>query len=342
MKLITFTIPSYNSASYMSKCIDSLLACGSEKEIEIIIVNDGSTDDTAAIADRYAADHPQCIRVIHQSNGGHGEGVNQGLRHATGLYFKVVDSDDWLDVESALPLMARMREQAHSVAPIDLFIANYVYEKIHEDKRRPMRFSMVFPEDEIIGWADTRMFGVSQYLLMHTLYYRTEILRQSGLELPKHTFYVDSIFAFVPLPYTKSLCYLNLDIYRYYIGRADQSVSEANMIKRIDQQLLVNRLMIEAHKKEMILTLDEKLQKYMRNYIRIVFAISMSIELLACHDTHFEKNRPNWMLLKKLHPEWYYNIRFRSFVALMNLPGKLGRRINLTSYRLVNKIFKFN
>ena len=95
MRLITFTVPCYNSEAYMDKCIHSLLPAGNEAEI--ILVDDGSTDATGAIADRYAAEYPDMIRVIHQENGGHGEGVNQGIRNATGRYFKVVDPDDWLD-----------------------------------------------------------------------------------------------------------------------------------------------------------------------------------------------------------------------------------------------------
>ena len=92
MKLLTVTVPSYNSQDYLEKCISSLLPGGDR--LEIIIINDGSTDATGAIADSYASRYPDIVRVIHQENGGHGEGINQGLRHATGKYFKVVDSDD--------------------------------------------------------------------------------------------------------------------------------------------------------------------------------------------------------------------------------------------------------
>ena len=91
-KLITFAVPCYNSAAYMEHCVDTLLQGGDD--IEIILVDDGSTkDDTPAICDRYAEQYPDIVRAIHQPNGGHGEGVNQGLRNARGIYYKVVDSD---------------------------------------------------------------------------------------------------------------------------------------------------------------------------------------------------------------------------------------------------------
>ena len=99
MKLLTFAVPCYNSQAYMEHCVETLLEGGDD--VEIILVDDGSKDDTGAIADRYAAQYPDIVRVVHQENGGHGEGVNQGLRRAQGLYYKVVDSDDWADVDAA-------------------------------------------------------------------------------------------------------------------------------------------------------------------------------------------------------------------------------------------------
>ena len=98
MKLITFAVPCYNSAEYMDRCIETLLTGG--RRVEIVIIDDGSTDRTPEIADRYAEKYPDIIRVVHQPNGGHGEGANQGLAHASGRYFKVVDSDDWLDTRA--------------------------------------------------------------------------------------------------------------------------------------------------------------------------------------------------------------------------------------------------
>ena len=97
-KLITFAVPCYNSAAYMRHCIETLLSAG--EQAEIILVDDGSVkDETPAICDEYAAQYPTIVKAIHQENGGHGEGVNQGIRNATGLYYKVVDSDDWLDTD---------------------------------------------------------------------------------------------------------------------------------------------------------------------------------------------------------------------------------------------------
>lgn len=245
-KLITFAVPCYNSAAYMEHCVETLLTGGDD--IEIILVDDGSTkDDTPAICDRYAAQYPNIVKAIHQENGGHGEGVNQGIRNATGFYFKVVDSDDWLDEEALQKALAKLRKFAKMEKPVDLFIANYVYEHVEDNTQKVVRYTNVFPEEKIFSWSRMGRFRPSQFLLMHSVIYRTQLLRDCGLELPKHTFYVDNIFVYQPLPHVKRIYYMDIDLYRYFIGRADQSVNEQVMVKRVDQQVRVTRQMIESH-----------------------------------------------------------------------------------------------
>ena len=261
-KLITFAVPCYNSAAYMDHCIETILQGG--EDIEIILVDDGSTkDDTPAICDRYAAEYPDIVKAIHQENGGHGEGVNQGIRNARGIYYKVVDSDDWLDTDALAKVMAKLREFAAMPAPVDLLIANYVYEHVEDNTQKVMGYKNVFPTDQIITWDSIHRFRASQYLLMHSVIYRTQLLRDCGLELPKHTFYVDNIFVYQPLPFVKTLYYMDLDLYRYFIGRADQSVNESVMAGRIDQQVRVTRHMIEAHDVLALKAVQPKLGRYM-------------------------------------------------------------------------------
>ena len=230
----------------MEHCVDTLLQGGDD--IEIILVDDGSTkDDTPAICDRYAAEHPDIVRAIHQPNGGHGEGVNQGIRHARGIYYKVVDSDDWVDVPALRQVLDKLRQFVRDDKLVDLMIANYVYEHVEDNTQKVMGYRNVFPTGRVFGWDHIGRFGPSQYLLMHSVIYRTQLLRDCGLELPKHTFYVDNIFVYQPLPYVKNMYYLDVDLYRYFIGRADQSVNESVMIGRVDQQVRVTELMIRSH-----------------------------------------------------------------------------------------------
>ena len=143
MKLITFAVPCYNSAAYMDHCIQTLLTAG--EEAEIILIDDGSSDNTPAIADRYAAQYPTIVRAIHQPNGGHGEGVNQGLRNATGVYYKVVDSDDWLDTDSLRRVMDKLRQFYTAGTALDLMICNYVYEHVEDHTSHAVHYKKRVP-----------------------------------------------------------------------------------------------------------------------------------------------------------------------------------------------------
>ena len=127
MKLLSIAIPCYNSQDYMENCIESLLVGG--EEVEILIVDDGSSDRTAEIADAYARKYPTIVKAIHQENGGHGEAVNAGIRNATGLYFKVVDSDDWVNKEAYVQILKTLYELLRGPQTVDLLISNFVYEK---------------------------------------------------------------------------------------------------------------------------------------------------------------------------------------------------------------------
>ena len=340
MKLMTYVVPCYNSEAYMRNCISTLLASGGE-ELEIILVDDGSMDGTGRIADEYAARYPEIVRAIHQENGGHGEGVNQGIRNARGLYFKVVDSDDWLDVPSAKELLATIRRHLENGSPADLYICNYVYE--HETQgSRVMRYRSTLPVGRIFGWSEIRSFKPWQYLLMHSLVYRTALLRECGLELPKHTFYVDNLFAYQPLPFVKTMYYMDLDLYRYYIGREDQSVNEAVMIRRIDQQLRVTRLMAQAYRGERLAAMDRKLVKYLLNYVTMMMTISSVLLTVDGSPEALEKRAALWSWLKAENPGWYSAIRYRSIATCVNLPGAFGRRLSVQNYRLARRIYKFN
>ena len=254
MKLLSIAVPCYNSAAYMRKCIDSLLPGG--EDVEIIIVNDGSGDSTPDIAEEYRERYPGIIKVVNKENGGHGSAVNAGIEHARGLYFKVVDSDDWVSQSAYIRILDKIKELLKSGKSIDMFISNYVYEKEGEKRKKVMKYTHTLPEEEIFTWKDVRHFRVGQYILMHSVIYRTNLLRDCGLKLPEHTFYVDNIFVFNPLPYVKTMYYMNVNFYRYFIGREDQSVNEQVMISRIDQQITVNKLLVDYYiaEKQHILT----------------------------------------------------------------------------------------
>lgn len=340
MKYITFTVPCYNSESYMEHCIDTLLSGG--ESVEIIIVDDGSTDRTGEIADRYAANYPTIVKVIHQENGGHGAGVNAGLLAATGQYFKVVDSDDWLDefaLQSLLEQLQRWRED--KVQP-DLVIGNYLYDHFYENTVKRMSYRNVFTPGKVCTWQEIRSFRPSQYLVMHSLWYRTEILRQSGIHLPKHTFYVDNLFANQPLPFVQTLCYLNLDLYHYFLGRDDQSVNEKVLMSRIDQQIRVTKLVALSTDLEKLAQTQPKLARYLTRNISIMMSISCIHLLLIGTPEAKQKRESLWMYIKTHNKKLYHDLKRKTISGLTYLPGKVGDALTLCGYRTAKRIYQFN
>ncbi|MCC2164500.1 glycosyltransferase family 2 protein [Brotaphodocola catenula] len=339
MKLLSIAIPCYNSEAYMRHCIDTLLPGGDE--VEILIVDDGSTKDhTAQIADEYEARYPGICRAIHQENGGHGEAVNAGLRAATGIYFKVVDSDDWVNEEAYAQVLQTLREFVMGKQTLDMLITNFVYEKQGAKHKRVMQYKTALPKRQLCGWNDVKVFMLGQYILMHSVIYRTEMLRECGLELPKHTFYVDNLFVFQPLPYVKTFYYLDVNFYRYFIGRSDQSVNEQVMIGRIDQQIRVTRLMLDSYEKAKITSF--KLRHYMVRYLEIMMTICSILAIKSGSDENMEKKKQLWQDLRKTDLPLFMRLRWGFLGQSMNLPGKSGRTVSIAGYKISQKFFGFN
>ena len=338
MKLLSIAIPCYNSEAYMRKAIECLLPGGAD--VEILVINDGSKDNTGKIADEYEAKYPGIVRAIHQENGGHGEAVNAGLRNATGLYYKVLDSDDWFKEEAYLKVLDKLRELVGGETVLDMLVCNFVYEKEGKAHKKVMTYKSALPQDRIITWNDVKHFKPGQYMLMHSVIYRTKLLRECGLELPKHTFYVDNIYVFQPLPSVKTMYYMNVNLYRYYIGRADQSVNESIMIGRIDQQLKVNRLMIDYMAKTK--GLHKKQEKYMLSYLSIIMTISSILLIKEGSKESLRKKREIWEYLKKNDSRDYFRLRFGLLGASMNIPGRGGRKISVMEYKIAQRFVGFN
>lgn len=342
MKLLSIAIPCYNSENYMRKCIDSLLVGG--EDVEILIVDDGSTKDrTAEIADEYAAQFPTIIKAIHKENGGHGSAVNAGIENATGLYFKVVDSDDWVKEEAYMQILDKLRELAGGGKALDMLVCNYVYEKEGEKRKKVMSYRHILPKDEMFTWEDCHHFIKGHYILMHSVIFRTRLLKDNGIRLPEHTFYVDNLYVFEPLPFVKNMYYMDVNFYRYYIGREDQSVNESVMISRIDQQLKVNKLMIDyfVENKTKIMQ-DKRLYQYMRNYLEIIMTVSSVLLIRSGTEENLTKKKELWQYLKEKDKGLYFYMRHGIMGGAMNLPGKSGRKISVESYKLCQRIFKFN
>lgn len=339
MKLISFTVPCYNSQGYMRKCLDSLLVGGDD--VEIIIVNDGSKDDTLKIAQEYATNYPNVVKVVDKENGGHGSGVNAGMKLATGLYFKVVDSDDRLDADALIKLINTIKSHLDSNCLPDLYVTNFIYDRVDDNERYVSSYEKKMPEGKLISWDKIKRFRFSHMLLMHALMYRRDKLLASGLTLPEHTFYVDNIFAYTPLPCMQTVYYLNVDLYHYYIGRADQSVNKTNAIARYKQQLRVMCEMIDAYKWQDIKRLPKGLRKYMWHCLEVIMMVTLFFTCAECSIERKQDLKALWQHVKLHDAKLYRKLRSCSYATSVNfLPWRLRGFVLSKGYDILRKKVK--
>ena len=322
----------------MSRAIESILPGG--EDVEIIIVNDGSKDGTLKIAKEYKEKYPDIIKVVDKENGGHGDAVNFGLANATGKYFKVVDSDDWVNEEALLLILSFLKELERDDKEIDMLVSNYVYEKVGAAHKKCIHYRNVLPQDKIFTWDEIGRFHLDQYILMHSVIYRTSMIKLSQMTLPKHTFYVDNIYVYYPLPHVRKIYYMDVDFYRYFIGREDQSVNEKVMISRVDQQIFVTKTMIDMYHLRDISS--RKLRHYMVNYLAIMMTVSSILLIRSKKQENLEKKRELWRYLKKKDLKIYLRIRYGILGQTMNIPGRPGRRISSLAYSVARRIIGFN
>lgn len=339
---MTLAVPAYNSEAYLERCVDSLLATGSD-DIEVVIVNDGSKDGTRELADRYQREHPGKVIAVHKENGGHGSAINAGLRHASGVYFKVVDSDDWLDADAFEQTLAKLRESVADDRPLDLLITNFVYEKQDKRVKRVVDYGGALPRGREFGWDDVGHFRLWQYLLMHSLIYRTELLRECGLHVPEHSFYVDNYFAFVPLPEVKRLSYLDVDLYRYFIGRSDQSVNEKVMIGRIDQQININLLMVtNLSRARSEADLPDSLLSYMTRYAALLSTVTSALLARDRSPESLAKLDSLWHQIKQADPHLHEQMLRVPVARLAANPSAPARWALRNGYDVARLVVGFN
>ncbi len=170
--------------------------------------------------------------------------------------------------------------------------------------------------------------------------YRTSLVtKEAKLKLPKHKFYVDNLYVFEPLPYVKKMYYLDVDLYHYFIGREDQSVNEKVMLKRIDQQLYVNKRMIKFYAEN--INVNSNVGKYMKRYLEIITTISSILLIRGNTKEYLDLKDDLWDYLKE-YDDVYRILRRRLFGIGVNLPGKFGRKLATDVYKVAQRLYGFN
>ena len=336
MKLLTVTVPCYNSQDTMTRTLDSLLQGGDR--VEIVVIDDGSSDATGGIADAYEEKYPAIVRVIHQENGGHGEGINQGLRHATGRYFKVVDSDDWLSGD--FPRFLDHLEDCEKQGGADLVVTNYYYDHADGVNNRSICFKNALPEERLFTWEEVGAFRIDQIMMIHACTFRTALLKERGLELPKHISYEDNMFVYGNLPDVRRMYYLNSDLYHYFIGRAGQSVQQDVLMRNYRKQVTATQLCFATCHLDDIR--EKRKFRYMKHEMFILFAIAILAARLNRTDEADAEVGKMWEACRSFDRKWADYYRKRTALRFLCIKGKAGRAFVSFIYTAAHKVVRFN
>ncbi len=261
-KLISICVPSYNVECYLDRCLFSLVSCKTAPLLEVIVVNDGSKDATIDIARAYEQRYPGIVRVIDKENGGHGSTINAALEVAEGTYFRVIDSDDWVDSKSMDELVNGILDKGVAA---DLVSTNY-YQVYFDDGH-----TVAWEKEGPANYWETYQLAAEdfsmEYFTMASAMWKTALLRRAQFKLQEHTFYVDVEYLLYPIPYTYSVVFTPEPVYRYAVGNADQSINPSTFTNRYDHHDRVIRRMLEYYAQHRP-TLTDGQDGYMRSLFR--------------------------------------------------------------------------
>ena len=228
-KILTIAVPSYNAEKYLTETMPSILAAKYRDLIDLVIVNDGSTDMTREVAEEISKQYPEIVRVVNKENGGHGSAVNTGIEYAVGKYFKVVDADDWVDTENLDLLIEYLQE-----TDVDNVLSPYY--KVFVDENSSIlnieeynEFTKV--QKRKIYQADDFFSTIGQTVGMHTITIKTDILKNNKIKLSEKMFYVDMEYIIYTIPHVETIIYFEKPIYKYRLGTSEQSVNINSYIR---------------------------------------------------------------------------------------------------------------
>lgn len=226
MKTLSIIIPSYNTEKFIDKNMSVFFTEGILDNLEILIINDGSKDNTEKKARVWEEKFPEVVNVISKENGGHGSVINTGIRYANGKYFKVIDGDDWVDIKGLISL-AKFLEQSE----IDLIINSFYTLNETNNKYKKHSFSNVEYGKEYV--FEDIVKSVS-YIPLHAWTIRTDILKNNNIKVTEKCFYEDFQYVIYPVPYIKNVIFLQNPVYVYLVGQQSQSVSDNSVLKNVD------------------------------------------------------------------------------------------------------------
>lgn len=259
-----------------------------------------------------------------------------GLGAATGLYYKVVDSDDWLDGEAYASLLSVIKDNCSRGEEVDLYITNFVYEHVNDGTRYISGYAKNFPQNRVFGWDEIKPLKLWKMLLMHSLVYNTQKLRQCGISLPEHTFYEDNLFAYAPLAHMQKLYYLNVDMYRYYIGRSDQTVTIDNLVSHYADQITVMRRMLAAYSGEQLSLMCRPQRRQMYHTLHAVMCNTYFFTTAKDSPQRRRDFAEMFAELKSRDVALYRRIKRMPLLFMVDrLPWKLKGKVTTASYKFL-------
>ena len=324
-KLLTVVIPAYNIEKYEEQCLSSFVKPKALPEIEVLVVNDGSSDRTVEIAEKYVQKYPDIFRVINKENGGHGSTINRGIEEARGTYFKVVDGDDWVD-GAAFGKLVRFLHTAKSD-----FIVNRYYWVHNQTGEKKLEFESPFP-----GVSYGREYAFSEvsgktFLKMHALTIKTELLRKIP-KIDEHCFYVDMEYVLFPIPYVRTVTFLEEVVYQYRIGLAGQSMDMKSMQKNeVNYTRVLDRLLAYYEEQQ-----RRKIPVYCLTYLENSLGLMAATLFKIFLSFPYDKGIPGKMKafdrnLKECYP--------RVYAAVINKPVLLLRKSGYLLYPAAHLAF---
>lgn len=242
-KILTIVVPTYNVEKYLDRCLLSLTYDTKVLDkIEIIIVNDGSKDNSLAIARQYESKYPQSIKVIDKENGGHGSTINAGLETAVGKYFRIIDSDDWVNIDDFGKYILELEK-----LNTDIVLTRYSREMVYNGTNVAVGYdNLEYDKVYDINKLDLSLLG-DGYFSLATSSIKTDKLRESKLYLDENTFYVDMEYVVLPMTHLSTFIYLDRDIYRYWLGRPQQSMDTKNLFNNRSHHARVVKRLVEFY-----------------------------------------------------------------------------------------------
>lgn len=326
-KILTISVAAYNAEKDLSRCIDSLVLTSVCDKLDIIIVNDGSTDNTFQIASDYCSRYPNSCRIINKKNGGHGSTINASIKEATGKYYKVVDSDDWVDKEGLEKLVAWLE-----TGEVDCVLNPFST----ADAKDYSITDTIFPYDK------ARLPGIVYdiddskdiELAMHSITFKTEIVKKMGPVIDENCFYVDMEYVIMSMIYVESYICFDYNVYNYLMGNASQSVNICNMITRRNQHLKVVSRIIDTYESNK-LTMKQGKKKLIAKRVKYAALAQYKLYSLMGFDLSRKEIMDYDNYLKNASDELYYDLIGRFFYII-----KFSRKTKFAFHALISVILK--